>query len=221
MPGDQTSLQRSFYEINTQVPRHALVVWWSGPLGWLPSAPRGPALLFTHQLTLTTERASTPTPLESVLKSPHRDPHEDPVLPMRGQVPPGPRPPSHLFHSQLGGEKLVGSSPAGGKGREVAFCRQGWQEAHRPRDPHTWLLQSSLGSSPPPLTGLRPSCDSWLWSHRGETRPGQPGTPQLDFPCWCWHNWLAGTGKDEGQSAASTAPGLTQFGQEFRVGPRP
>lgn len=152
MPGDQTSLQRSFYEINTQVPRRALVAWWSGPLGWLPSAPRGPALLFTHQLTLTTERASTPTPLESVLKSPHRDPHEDPVLPMRGQVPPGPRPPSHLFHSQLGGEKLVGSSPAGGKGREVAFCRQAWQEAHRPRDPHTWLLQSSLGSSPPPLT---------------------------------------------------------------------
>lgn len=92
MPGDQTSLQRSFYEINTQVPRRALVAWWSGPLGWIPSAPRGPALLFTHQLTLTTERASTPTPLESVLKSPHRDPHEDPVLPMRGQVPPGPLP---------------------------------------------------------------------------------------------------------------------------------
>lgn len=108
----------------------------------------------------------------------------------------------------------MGSSPAGGKGREVAFCRQVWQEAHI--TPHQALGPSHLASPEQPRvlpsspnTGLRPSCDSWLWSHRGETRPGQPGTPQLDFPCWCWHNWLAGTGKDEGQSPASTAPGLT------------
>ena len=36
--------------------------------------------------------------------------------------------------------------------------------------------------------------------------PGRPGDLQLDFPCWHWHSWLAGTGEGVGQGHTGRPP---------------